>query len=114
MGEFADMMIYGDMCPCGEYLGAGPGFPQYCSKQCERDYGPQTGDADFEGGTERCTECGQSFGSDHALKQHIRAKHPKTFRAKHAEQCCPHCGKICASAHGVAEHFLVKHAGTAS
>ncbi len=39
MGEIADMMIGGEMCPCGEYLGDGAGFPQYCSKQCAKDYG---------------------------------------------------------------------------
>jgi hypothetical protein len=31
MGEIADMMIEGDMCPqCGEYLGTGNGFPTLC------------------------------------------------------------------------------------
>lgn len=47
MGELAEMMIGGEMCPCGEYMGDGAGFPQYCSKQCAKDYGgaderPQT------------------------------------------------------------------------
>jgi len=35
-------MIDGTMCPCGEFIDGGadgPGFPQYCSDQCEEDYG---------------------------------------------------------------------------
>jgi hypothetical protein len=41
MGEIADSIINGDTCPCGEFLGGGegPGFPQYCSSLCERDFG---------------------------------------------------------------------------
>lgn len=42
MGEIADMMIDGTMCPCGQFIddGAdGPGYPQFCSPQCEQDYG---------------------------------------------------------------------------
>lgn len=42
MGEIADMMIDGTMCPCGEFIDGGadgPGFTQYCSPQCEEDYG---------------------------------------------------------------------------
>lgn len=42
MGEIADMMIDGDMCPCGAYIGEGSGFPRYCSGQCARDYGGAT------------------------------------------------------------------------
>ena len=42
MGEIADMMIDGTMCPCGEFIDGGadgPGFTQYCSTQCQLDYG---------------------------------------------------------------------------
>lgn len=41
MGEIADMMINGSMCPCGAFIEDGdePGHPRYCSKQCERDFG---------------------------------------------------------------------------
>lgn len=39
MGEMADSIIHGDTCPCGEYIGGGEGFPQYCSATCERDFG---------------------------------------------------------------------------
>lgn len=39
MGEIADAMVEGDMCPCGEWIGDGSGFPQYCSKRCADDFG---------------------------------------------------------------------------
>lgn len=39
MGDIADAMINGEMCPCGEYLGDGPGYQQFCSAQCRKDYG---------------------------------------------------------------------------
>lgn len=32
MGEIADMILDGQMCQgCGEYLGEGCGFPEYCT-----------------------------------------------------------------------------------
>lgn len=32
MGEIADMMLEGTLCPsCGEYLGDGDGFPVLCA-----------------------------------------------------------------------------------
>lgn len=35
MGEIADMMLDGTLCEgCGEYLGEGMGFPDYCSDEC--------------------------------------------------------------------------------
>ena len=39
MGEIADGIINGDTCPCGEHLGSGEGYPQYCSARCLRDFG---------------------------------------------------------------------------
>jgi len=45
MGDIADAMLNGAMCPCGEFVGDGSdgaGFMQYCSPQCERDYGTPT------------------------------------------------------------------------
>lgn len=40
MGEIADMMIDGTLCEgCGEYIGEGDGFPQYCSSDCAGDRG---------------------------------------------------------------------------
>jgi hypothetical protein len=101
MGDYADAVIYGDTCPCGQYLGNGPGFTQYCSKQCARDYGPQAGDADFEGGPDDCPHCSKSFRCSHSRNQHIRAKHP--------EVCCPCCSKVCATMQGVNNHVHAKH-----
>lgn len=40
MGDIADMMLDGTLCEgCGEYIGEGDGFPQYCSSQCAGDRG---------------------------------------------------------------------------
>ncbi len=79
MGEIADMMVDGVMCPCGEYIGEdAPGHPRYCSKQCEEDYGydatpvnekPPRSIACPEAGCER------KFRSRDAAAQHWRDKH---------------------------------------
>lgn len=43
MGEIADMMLDGTLCEgCGEYIGEGDGYPQYCSEQCASDRGAYT------------------------------------------------------------------------
>jgi hypothetical protein len=39
MGEYADMIIEGETCACGEFIGEAVGYPQFCSKQCALDYG---------------------------------------------------------------------------
>ena len=40
MGEIAEMMLDGTLCEgCGEFIGEGDGFPQYCSPQCAGDRG---------------------------------------------------------------------------
>jgi hypothetical protein len=39
MGEAANDIINGDCCPCGEWVGGGQGFQQFCSSVCERDFG---------------------------------------------------------------------------
>ena len=40
MGEIADMMLDGTLCEgCGEYIGEGDGYPQYCSASCAGDRG---------------------------------------------------------------------------
>lgn len=40
MGEIADAMLDGTLCEgCGTYIGAGDGFPAYCSSACARDRG---------------------------------------------------------------------------
>lgn len=80
MGEIADMMLGGEMCPCGEYLGGGDGigFPQYCCKQCERDFG---GAAVQTAGALRihpCPKCGRCLKSPEGVKQHLEAKHGGT------------------------------------
>lgn len=39
MGEYADMIIEGETCACGEFIGEAVGYPQFCSTQCRKDYG---------------------------------------------------------------------------
>jgi len=39
MGEYADMIIEGATCACGEFIGEEVGYPRFCSTQCEKDYG---------------------------------------------------------------------------
>ncbi len=84
MGEIAEMMINGTMCPCGEFIddGAdGPGFPQYCSPQCKIDYGggedvPVNKPKDPR--TINCPEhpkCERRFRTRQAAAQHWRDKH---------------------------------------
>lgn len=87
MGEIADMMIDGTMCPCGQFIddGAdGPGYPQYCSPECKSDYGgpdepldvlnrdgakdPRTIQCPVEG-------CERMFRNAQAIGQHVAAKH---------------------------------------
>ena len=77
MGEYAEMMLDGTCCEaCGTYLGAGYGFPNYCSAKCARDrratyhipppppWGRKT----------KCPECGKKVKSV-GLKDHMRDMH---------------------------------------
>jgi hypothetical protein len=83
MGEIADMMIDGTMCPCGQFVddGAdGPGFMQFCSPQCEEDYGggvPNVTCTRAEK-TVMCKEhprCERRFRTQQAMDQHWRDVH---------------------------------------
>ena len=43
MGEIAEMMLDGTLCEgCGEFIGEGDGFPQYCSSTCAQNRGADT------------------------------------------------------------------------
>jgi len=39
MGEYADMIIEGATCACGEFIGEEVGYPRFCSTQCANNYG---------------------------------------------------------------------------
>ena len=40
MGDIAEMMLDGFLCEaCGEYIGEGDGYPQYCSDECAESRG---------------------------------------------------------------------------
>ena len=84
MGEIADMMIDGTMCPCGQFIddGAdGPGYPQYCSDQCREDYG-----------------CGEDA---HPVNKPIA---PKTVECPE-----PLCERKFSTRQGAAQHWVDKH-----
>lgn len=88
MGEIADMMLDGTMCEgCGEYMGEGDGFPQYCSEQCANDRGANPS----------------------------QIKDRPVFEApSKRDTSCPKCGKMCRGHQGYLDHFRVKHDGKAA
>lgn len=75
MGEIADMILEGDMCACGNYIGDGDGYPQYCSPQCRRDYG---GGEEIEAKPPpskiSCPDCGKRVKAN-GLADHQRVVH---------------------------------------
>lgn len=88
MGEIADMITDGTMCACGEFIDEGrdgPGFMQYCSPQCERDYGTPTHEfGDVKISNQRRIECDfqmdvgycdRKFKTGAAMEQHKQDKH---------------------------------------
>ena len=83
MGEIADMMLDGTLCEgCGEYIGLGGGYSQYCSPQCAADRGVEFDNTFLyerraRGGAEKvqCPDCGKSCKGEQGVKDHRRAKH---------------------------------------
>lgn len=80
MGEIADMIIEGAMCPCGEIIGDEAGYPRFCSTRCERDYG----------------------GSEQVAAQ---TKLPKTVLCREH----PHCERRFRTAGAERQHWIDKH-----
>lgn len=81
MGEYAEMMLDGTCCEgCGEYLGNGDGFPQYCSPECaggrdalvRKKAPPRPYD---------CRHCGRIALTGQGVFSHVREKHPDVFDA---------------------------------
>ena len=80
MGEIAEMMLDGTLCgSCGEYIGDGDGFSQFCPG-CEPDWLIEavTGVKTEPTKTLKCDYCNRLFASDYARNQHTRAKHGKS------------------------------------
>jgi hypothetical protein len=74
MGEYAEMMLNGDCCEaCGEFIGMGIGFPQYCSPECAGDRGAQHLPAAPVKKT-KCPECGKRVKIA-GLGDHLRDVH---------------------------------------
>lgn len=68
MGDIADRMLEGDLCQgCGEYMGAGDGFPVFCSS-CEP--APKVAQQDKC----PCAVCGKRVKFA-GLKDHMRVVH---------------------------------------
>jgi hypothetical protein len=73
MGEYADLMLEGCLCQsCGELLGEGDGFPEYCSA-CQSEMG-----VDRAGQLKpikiQCPYCKKKV-KDAGLAMHIRDVH---------------------------------------
>lgn len=84
MGEYAEMMLDGTCCcSCGEYLGGGSGYPEYCGS-CK----PKSESAPsikfkrkkLSSDKVKCPECKKSVHGD-GLDNHTRAKHPERWHA---------------------------------
>ena len=80
MGEYAEMMLDGTCCEgCGEYMGEGHGFPQYCSDRCAEGRGvtlvPITPRV-----TIGCPLCKKTFGSEVSRKCHVKDKHSEGIK----------------------------------
>ena len=83
MGEYADMIIEGATCACGEYIGEHVGYPRFCSTQCEKDYGGSEQIAAQTlppvGKHVPCPDptngCGKKFRNRHAAAMHWIDKH---------------------------------------
>jgi hypothetical protein len=87
MGEYADMIIEGCTCACGEFIGDAVGYPRFCSEQCKKDYG---GSEQEEEGAKKVAcpnspACERLFRTRRDAAQHWVDKH----RSKNDQQGDP-------------------------
>jgi hypothetical protein len=79
MGEYADMIIEGETCACGEFIGDAVGYPRFCSIRCAHDYGgeEQVAAQTKDPKTVACPlgTCERKFRSRQAAAQHWIMKH---------------------------------------
>lgn len=70
MGEYADMIIDGEVCQlCGVFLGDAPGHPRYCPDcNAQAHQKPQNKQL-------QCPHCERKFIHERALDAHSVAKH---------------------------------------
>ncbi len=81
MGEIADMMLDGTLCEgCGEFIGEGDGFPQYCSSSCASDRG-----ADEAQVKKQMTD--QKYKTRAMVEDALKAHHRKLFWVDAAYYC---------------------------
>jgi len=74
MGEIAEMMLDGTLCEgCGEFLGAGTGYPVRCGS-CQNEGQPQRKAAVRKA---VCPTCGRKV-KEIGLAQHIRDAHQRS------------------------------------
>lgn len=79
MGDIAEMMLDGTLCEgCGEYLGDGDGYPQYCPT-CQGDGRGYEDALNLPGSTKTtCPTCGKRVKkaglADHRRDVHTKAK----------------------------------------
>lgn len=74
MGDIAEMMLDGTLCEgCGEYLGEGDGYPQYCAGCAEPQ--PRAAPSKRRSRIHQCPECKKMCRGKAGLAHHRREVH---------------------------------------
>lgn len=101
MGEIADSIIDGEFCACGEYLGEAVGFPQFCSPQCQKDYG---------GGFEKLPKSTLLTPPTPGSKRQLRKRRRQdALGATMGRPSCPFCQRFPKTQAGLVAHVREKH-----
>lgn len=78
MGDIADMIIEGVLCQgCGEYMGDGNGYPQWCRACMKTEDRKETLPGPKPGAKQkkvRCAHCNRRI-AEGGMQQHMRDKH---------------------------------------
>jgi len=77
VGDYAEMMLDGTCCcSCGEFLGGGSGYAEYCF-ECKPDEPVRASNKVKLPKTIKCSHvsCARKFASDDAMRQHVHNFH---------------------------------------
>ena len=73
MGDIADIMLDGTLCAsCGEELGYGTGYPQFCAA-CD----PGIMELPYRDTQHQCLKCGKKLQTKAGLDDHVAAVHTR-------------------------------------